>query len=60
MKITIDNSDVLKLEFKGSINMVQEVTLPKEAVAYLAEALKKEGVTKIDTDHFKKDIDTLE
>ena len=60
MKITIDNSDVLKLKFKGSINMVQEVTLPKEAVAYLAEALKKEGVTEIDTDHFKKDIDTLE
>ncbi|MEA2003471.1 MAG: hypothetical protein U9O53_00745 [archaeon] len=60
MKIRIDNSDVLKLKFKGSVNMVQEVTLSKEAVAYLAEALKKEGVTEIDTDHFKKDIDTLE
>ncbi|MCK5043219.1 MAG: hypothetical protein KAJ20_01400 [Candidatus Aenigmarchaeota archaeon] len=60
MKITIDNSDILKITFKGSVNMVQEVTLPKEAIAPIARALKKEGVTEIDTEHFRKEIDTLE
>ncbi|NOQ37545.1 hypothetical protein GQ472_01525 [archaeon] len=40
MKITIDNSDVLKLTFKGSVNIVREVTLPKEAIAPIARALK--------------------
>ena len=54
MKIMIDNSDVLKLTFKGEINMVQEVTLPKEAIVPIVNALKKEGRTDIDTDHFKR------
>ncbi len=55
MKITIDNSDVLKITFKGSVNMVQEVTLPKEVIAPIVEALKKEGLTEIDTEHFRKE-----
>ena len=60
MEIMIDNSDVLKMTFKGAVNMSQEVVLPKEVIPHIMKALQEEGRTQIDTKDFKKGLDYVE